>query len=94
MKSISILGIYVADLVFFGDTIPQKGETILGYQHVIGPGGKGSNQAVAVAKAGGSVNFISKIGDDQYGKLAIEMYKESKVNYDNVIVSRSMEPTI
>ncbi len=78
----------MADLVFFGDTIPQKGETILGYQHVIGPGGKGSNQAVAVAKAGGSVNFISKIGDDQYGKLAIEMYKESKVNYDNVIISK------
>ena len=61
MKSISILGIYVADLVFFADKIPQKGETVLGHEHVIGPGGKGSNQAVAAAKAGGSVNFISKI---------------------------------
>ena len=65
MKSISILGIFVADLVFFADTIPQKGETVLGHQHVIGPGGKGSNQAVAAAKAGCSVNFISKIGNDQ-----------------------------
>ena len=45
---------------------------------------------MAVAKAGGSVNFISKIGDDQYGKLAIEMYKESKVNYDNVIISKEV----
>ena len=67
MTSISILGIYVADLVFFADKIPVLGETVLGQEHVIGPGGKGSNQAVAVAKAGGEVNFISKIGNDQYG---------------------------
>ena len=50
--SISVLGIYVADLVFFGKKIPVEGETILGNNFVIGPGGKGSNQAVAAAKAG------------------------------------------
>ena len=49
--SISILGIFVADLVFFGEKIPVEGETILGKNFVIGPGGKGSNQAVAAAKA-------------------------------------------
>ena len=47
--SISVLGIYVADLVFFGKKIPVEGETILGNNFVIGPGGKGSNQAVAAA---------------------------------------------
>ena len=52
MKSISILGIYVADLAFFGKSIPVAGETVLGENYVIGPGGKGSNQAVAAAKAG------------------------------------------
>lgn len=88
MKSISILGIYVADLVFFADRIPVKGETVLGQEHVIGPGGKGSNQAVGIAKAGGNVNFISKIGDDQFGQMALQMYKESEVNADNVIVSK------
>ena len=60
MKYISILGIYVADLVFFGNKIPIRGETVLGEKFVIGPGGKGSNQAIAAAKAGGKVNFISK----------------------------------
>ena len=49
MKSISVLGIYAADLVFFGEKIPTTGETILGTNHMIGPGGKGSNQAVAIS---------------------------------------------
>ncbi len=88
MTSISILGIYVADLVFFADKIPEHGESVLGQEHVIGPGGKGSNQAVAVAKAGGKVNFITKIGKDQYGEMALQMYKESNVNTSNVIISK------
>ena len=88
MKSISILGIYVADLAFFGKSIPVAGETVLGENYVIGPGGKGSNQAVASAKAGGKTYFISKIGDDQYGQMALQMYKDTKVDSSNVIISR------
>ena len=61
MKSISILGVYVADLAFFADEIPLIGETIIGKEYFIGPGGKGSNQAVAAAKAGAKTFFISKI---------------------------------
>tara|TARA_B100000700_G_scaffold325833_1_gene435670 strand:+ start:1637 stop:2554 length:918 start_codon:yes stop_codon:yes gene_type:complete len=88
MSSISILGIYVADLVFFGKKIPIEGETILGNNFVIGPGGKGSNQAVAAAKAGVKTYFISKIGDDQFGEMATKIYDEAKVDYSNVIISR------
>ena len=47
--SLSILGIYVADLVFFGKKIPIEGETILGNKFIVGPGGKGSNQSVAAS---------------------------------------------
>ena len=86
--SISILGIYVADLVFFGKKIPVEGETILGNNFVIGPGGKGSNQAVAAAKAGVKTYFISKIGDDQFGQMATKIYDEAKVDYSNVIISK------
>ena len=64
--SISILGIFVADLVFFGEKIPVEGETILGKNFVIGPGGKGSNQAVAAAKAGAKTFFISKYTSKKY----------------------------
>ena len=86
--SVSVLGIYVADLVFFGKKIPVEGETILGNNFIIGPGGKGSNQAVATAKAGAKTFFISKIGDDQFGSMAIKIYEESNVDFSNVIISK------
>jgi len=86
--SVSVLGIYVADLVFFGKKIPVEGETILGNNFIIGPGGKGSNQAVAAAKAGAKTFFISKIGNDQFGSMAIKIYKESNVDFSNVIISK------
>ena len=85
--AVTVLGIYVADLVFFGQKIPQAGETVLGNNFVIGPGGKGSNQAVATSKAGVKTHFISKIGDDQFGRMAIEMYDEAQVDYSNVSIS-------
>ena len=88
MKSISVLGIFVADIIFFGKNIPKVGETILGNKYVIGPGGKGSNQAVAAAKAGGRTFFISKIGDDQFGEMAKKIYDEVGVDYSKVIISK------
>ena len=73
---------------FFGEKIPVEGETILGKNFVIGPGGKGSNQAVAAAKTGAKTFFISKIGDDQFGSMATEIYENSGVDYSNVIISK------
>ena len=87
MPSIAILGIYVTDLAFFGKSIPVPGETLIGNSYVIGPGGKGSNQAVAAAKAGAKTYFISKIGDDQFGSMAIKIYDETGVDYSKVIIS-------
>ena len=51
--SICVFGIFVADICFFADSIPVAGQTILGDKYLIGPGGKGSNQAIAAARAGG-----------------------------------------
>ena len=86
MNNLSILGIFVADLAFFGK-IPKVGETILGKEFVVGPGGKGSNQSVAAGKAGASVEFITKIGKDDYGKMALKTYKETNVGTKNVFES-------
>ena len=88
MSDVTILGIFVADISFSGDKIPISGETILGDNYNIGPGGKGCNQAIAIARLGGKVNFISKLGDDNYGKLAITNLKKDNVNISNVIVSK------
>ena len=61
MSQVTVLGIFVADISFLGDKIPSVGETIIGKKYNIGPGGKGCNQAIAIARLGGKVNFISKI---------------------------------
>ena len=85
MSSICVFGVFVADLCFFADKIPIKGETVLGKNHIVGPGGKGSNQAIAAARLGGNVNFITKIGDDQNAKMALKLYKEAGINTDSII---------
>ena len=82
--SICVFGIFVADLCFFSDSIPIKGQTILGKKHIIGPGGKGSNQAIAAARSGGKVSFITKLGKDNYSDLAISLYKKAKINFDGI----------
>ncbi len=84
--SICVLGIFVADLCFFADNIPTKGQSILGTKHIIGPGGKGSNQAIAAARVGGEVSFISKVGKDNYANLAFSLYDEAGINYQGVEV--------
>ncbi|MBT3172585.1 MAG: ribokinase, partial [Rhodospirillaceae bacterium] len=53
MNSIAILGIFVADTAYYAPRLPRMGETILGNGFALGPGGKGSNQAVAAARLGG-----------------------------------------
>ena len=85
MSSICVFGVFVADLCFFADKIPIKGETVLGKNHIVGPGGKGSNQAIAAARLGGNVNFITKIGDDQNAKMALKLYEEAGINKDSII---------
>ena len=70
MKPIVILGIFVADTSYRAERLPKMGETILGTSFVLGPGGKGSNQSVAAAMAGGKVHFISRLGRDAFADIA------------------------
>ena len=90
MNSICIFGVFVADLCFFGNKIPVKGETVLGNNHIVGPGGKGSNQAIAAARLNGNVNFITKVGNDNHADMAFSLYKEAGVNVDYVIRDPSL----
>ncbi len=91
MSQISVLGIFVADISFLGPKIPAIGETIIGNKYNIGPGGKGCNQAVAIARLGGKVNFISKIGKDSYGELALNTLKKNKINTENIIQDSTLQ---
>jgi len=87
MSDVSVLGIFVADISFSGPKIPVVGETILGNNYNIGPGGKGCNQAIAIARLGGKVNFISKIGKDDYGQLAINTLNQNNIDTSAIIKS-------
>ena len=87
MFDITVLGIFVADISFSGEKIPSTGETILGDSYNIGPGGKGCNQAIAISRLGGKVNFITKLGNDSYGKLAINNLKKDNIDISNIIIS-------
>ena len=76
---IVILGVFVADTTYRADRAPRMGETILGNSFALGPGGKGSNQAVAAAMAGGDVHFLSKLGRDPFADMALAIWERAGV---------------
>jgi ribokinase len=65
-----VFGSSNTDLIVRVPHIPQPGETILGGEFVTAAGGKGANQAVAAARAGGEVTFVTRVGDDRFGEEA------------------------
>lgn len=79
-KPITIMGIFVADVAFRTPELPVWGQTVLGLDFRLGPGGKGSNQTIAAARLGGRVSFISKIGADTFGGIATKMYAAENVD--------------
>ena len=79
-KRITVLGSFVADLAFRTRKVPAWGETIMGSDFRLGPGGKGSNQAVAAARLGGKVSFLSKLGRDSFGELARRTYLQEGID--------------
>jgi len=90
-QGVAILGIFVADLAFRAGRQPVIGETLMGSGFKMGPGGKGSNQAVAAARAGASVSFISRLGQDAFGEIALATWKAEGIT-PRVAMSDS-EPT-
>lgn len=90
MGKVAILGIFVADLAFRAPRPPAMGETIIGSDFKMGPGGKGSNQAVAAARAGADVTFISRLGRDSFGEIALATWKAEHIRTDKVAFDASL----
>lgn len=76
---IVILGVFVADAAFRSARMPVLGETLIGTGFKLGPGGKGSNQAIAAARAGGKTAFLSRIGQDTFGDMGLETWAKAGV---------------
>lgn len=79
MKPIVVLGVFVADAAFRADRLPHMGETLIGRDFILGPGGKGSNQAVAAARLGAPVHMITRLGRDDFARMAVSIWKEAGV---------------
>lgn len=78
-RGVAILGVFVADLAFRAGRLPAMGETIFGSGFKLGPGGKGSNQSVAAARAGAGVTFISKLGADDFARIARDTWAKEGI---------------
>jgi ribokinase len=82
--NIVVVGSSNTDMIIKVPRIPKPGETILGGKFTTAAGGKGANQAVAAARAGGKVTFIARVGDDLFGNQAIEGFKQDNINVENI----------
>jgi len=83
-KRIVVVGSSNTDMVIKADRLPVPGETIIGNQFMMNPGGKGANQAVAAARIGANVSFVTKTGNDLFGRQSIELYRSENINTDYV----------
>lgn len=84
--AVAVLGIFVADLAFRAPRLPLMGETILGQGFKDGPGGKGSNQAIAAARAGGDARMITRIGRDTFGDMAQKAWAADGIDTSAVAI--------
>lgn len=84
MSKIIVIGSSNTDMVIVSERLPKPGETILGGQFLLNPGGKGANQAVAAAKLGGETHFVCKVGNDVFGEMARKQFIETGIHSEFV----------
>jgi ribokinase len=87
MPQIVVAGSANMDLVGLAARLPLPGETVLGDDFVMGPGGKGANQAIAATRAGGETTFLGALGSDSFGVTLKARLTGAGVNTDHVRIS-------
>jgi ribokinase len=85
---IAVVGSYGAGLTMRVPKAPGAGETVSGGSFDEGPGGKGSNQAIGAARLGAEVAFLTAIGDDAFGRAAVELWHEERIDASKVVTGR------
>ena len=89
MSKLTVVGSSNTDMVVKTPRFPVPGETIIGGEFFMFPGGKGGNQAVAASRMGGEVSFITSLGDDVFGHNAMEGYKAEGLDMSGSIVHQN-----
>ncbi len=88
--NILVIGSSTTEMIFRAPVIPGKGETVMGTSFNMSPGGRGVNQAIAAARAGGEVVFICRTGNDLFGEQLIEVLQQNNINTTNVIRDKKL----
>jgi ribokinase len=89
-SGVAVLGVFMADVVFRVDRPPRAGETIRCVSSRLGPGGKGSNQAIGVARLGAKARLVTRIGQDAFGELARRTWADAGVLCDGVVIDDTL----
>lgn len=84
---IAVVGSYGVGMTMHVPQVPARGETVAGGSYSSGPGGKGSNQAVAAARLGAEVSLLTAVGDDPIGREARRMWADEGVTVDHLVIS-------
>lgn len=90
MKKILVFGSFNYDMTARVEDFPKPGQTILGLSFTTGPGGKGSNQAIAAHRAGAEVLFATKVGMDSFGDFALETFINEGIDTSCIIRDQNM----
>ena len=90
MKSkIYVIGSSNTDMVVKSNFLPKPGETVIGDTFLMNPGGKGANQAVSACKLGADVTFVTKVGNDMFGKKAVNNFKKIGIKTDYIRIDKN-----
>lgn len=82
---ILVVGSSNTDMIIKISSLPKPGETVIGGSFFMAAGGKGANQAIAAKKSGADVTFMTRVGDDDFGKRAVDDYRNEGLNVDYII---------
>ncbi len=88
---IVVVGSTNLDMVVRTSHIPRPGETVMGEQFRMIPGGKGANQAVAAARMGAEVTFIARVGGSSFGDQAVALFRDEGIRTDFVVRDAEVE---
>ena len=83
-SKILVVGSSNTDMVIKTKHLPRPGETVLGGSFFMNPGGKGANQAVAIARLGGQIAFVCKTGSDIFGHQSHQLFEEEGIDVSYV----------
>jgi ribokinase len=81
---ITVVGSFAVGLTMRVPRFPVAGETLIGSDFDMGPGGKGSNQAVCCARLGAESHLVARLGDDFFAPIALDLYRREAVGVRNV----------